>query len=150
VDESRSGDPLDTGCASCLGRRSLLRGAAGLAGAALVSGAVSGEATAAPGGRWTTLGPVTDVSVGTSEFYPNHGDWTVVARPQRREWRAYDGRCPHQAQQVTGYDRPARQLVCPGHGSRFRMRNGAVVQGPATSPLIRKEIRIREGNIQVR
>lgn len=41
-------------------------------------------------------------------------------------------------------------VECPWHGSVFRLRDGAVVHGPATSPQPRFEAEIRDGRILVR
>jgi nitrite reductase/ring-hydroxylating ferredoxin subunit len=41
-------------------------------------------------------------------------------------------------------------VTCPWHGSRFRLADGSVVRGPATSPQPSFEVRSREGNIEVR
>ena len=41
-------------------------------------------------------------------------------------------------------------VQCPWHGSRFTVRDGSVVDGPATFPQPRFETRVREGQIEVR
>jgi nitrite reductase/ring-hydroxylating ferredoxin subunit/uncharacterized membrane protein len=41
-------------------------------------------------------------------------------------------------------------IRCPWHGSRFRVADGQVVNGPATMPQPRYETRVREGQIEVR
>jgi nitrite reductase/ring-hydroxylating ferredoxin subunit len=41
-------------------------------------------------------------------------------------------------------------VVCPWHGSRFRLTDGAVVGGPATFPQPKLETRKRAGRIQVK
>jgi nitrite reductase/ring-hydroxylating ferredoxin subunit/uncharacterized membrane protein len=41
-------------------------------------------------------------------------------------------------------------VQCPWHGSRFNVRDGSVVDGPATFPQPRFEARVREGQIEVR
>jgi len=41
-------------------------------------------------------------------------------------------------------------VQCPWHGSRFNVRDGSVVDGPATLPQPRFETRVREGQIEVR
>lgn len=39
---------------------------------------------------------------------------------------------------------------CPWHGSRFDLRDGRVLDGPATYPQPRFEVRVRDGQIEVR
>ncbi|HEY7348886.1 MAG TPA: Rieske 2Fe-2S domain-containing protein [Ktedonobacterales bacterium] len=41
-------------------------------------------------------------------------------------------------------------VVCPWHGSRFRVRDGEVRGGPATFPQARFETRVRDGQVEVR
>ncbi len=41
-------------------------------------------------------------------------------------------------------------VQCPWHGSRFNVRDGSVVDGPATFPQPRFETRVNEGQIEVR
>jgi Rieske Fe-S protein len=46
--------------------------------------------------------------------------------------RVFSARCPHLGCRIARVD--AGQLVCPCHGSRFRL-DGSVVSGPASRPL---------------
>jgi nitrite reductase/ring-hydroxylating ferredoxin subunit len=41
-------------------------------------------------------------------------------------------------------------IVCPWHGSTFRLSDGGVVHGPATSPQDAFETRITNGTVEVR
>ena len=41
-------------------------------------------------------------------------------------------------------------VVCPCHGSRFRVTDGAVVQGPATVPELVYAVRTDAGRIKIR
>ncbi|HZV48876.1 MAG TPA: Rieske 2Fe-2S domain-containing protein [Candidatus Dormibacteraeota bacterium] len=41
-------------------------------------------------------------------------------------------------------------VICPWHGSTFRLADGSVVRGPASSPQPRYETRVRDGRIEVR
>jgi nitrite reductase/ring-hydroxylating ferredoxin subunit len=41
-------------------------------------------------------------------------------------------------------------VVCPWHGSRFRLRDGAVVGGPATFPQLRLQSRVVNGRVELR
>jgi len=41
-------------------------------------------------------------------------------------------------------------VVCPWHGSHFELATGHVIHGPATDDLRKFDVRIEDGNIQVR
>jgi nitrite reductase/ring-hydroxylating ferredoxin subunit len=41
-------------------------------------------------------------------------------------------------------------IVCPWHGSEFRVSDGCVVHGPATAPVPQFEARVVDGELQAR
>ena len=41
-------------------------------------------------------------------------------------------------------------VTCPWHGSRFRLRDGAAVRGPASAPAAPYAVRVRDGRVEVR
>lgn len=63
---------------------------------------------------------------------------------------ALGGDCPHLGAPMAQGWLYRGALVCPWHGSRFDPQTGAVVTGPATSPLACFQTRLREGHIEIR
>ena len=58
--------------------------------------------------------------------------------------------CSHLAGPLADGEVTDCSLACPWHGSRFNLRDGQVLDGPATYPQPTFETRIKEGQIQVR
>jgi cytochrome b6-f complex iron-sulfur subunit len=70
----------------------------------------------------------------------------LVHLPDYR-WAAYEAACTHAGCGVA-YQLESRKLGCPCHGSVFDpARCGAVVQGPAKSPLGKMAVRVRKGKV---
>ena len=59
-------------------------------------------------------------------------------------------RCSHLGGPLSEGKLEGDVVQCPWHGSRFNVRDGSVVDGPATFPQPRFETRVREGQIEVR
>lgn len=78
----------------------------------------------------------------------SYGLW-LVRLPEHEGGRLYalDATCTHLGCQVT-WDEATGQFRCPCHGSRFG-RDGRVLAGPATRPLIRFEPVVRSDNVVV-
>jgi 3-phenylpropionate/trans-cinnamate dioxygenase ferredoxin subunit len=59
--------------------------------------------------------------------------------------------CPHSAFPLSqGTLMPGARLECGWHGAQFDCATGAVLEGPATDPLVRFEVRASDGGIWVR
>jgi nitrite reductase/ring-hydroxylating ferredoxin subunit len=58
--------------------------------------------------------------------------------------------CPHSAFPLSqGQLLPGPKLECGWHGAQFDCRTGAVLEGPATDPLVRFDVRAADGGIWV-
>jgi Rieske Fe-S protein len=127
-------------------RRTVLRGsvAVGVVGtAALVAGCAKGNGGS--GGVPTSAGatvPKATVPVGGGVIVQSGGG-VVVVQPTAGTFAAYSSVCPHQGCTV---DRISSGLImCPCHGSTFKVSDGSVVQGPAQQGLEQLQARV-EGN----
>lgn len=98
---------------------------------------------AAPSGSngSAALAAVSDVPVGGGVIRGN----IVLTRPSGNEIHAFSAICTHQGCKV---DKVANgHIDCPCHGSVFDASTGAVVNGPAPSPLGKIAIEVRNGEV---
>lgn len=155
--ESRVDPVLGPAAARDVDRRGLIRGAA-VAGIALPLAAACGpdggesgsgsrtqsgagslngsDASGGPGGAGE--GDAGGTSVAASDVPVGGGtvlaaEKIVVTQPSKGQFKAFSGVCTHQGcivQTVTD-----GKITCPCHGSAFSVKDGSVVNGPATQPL---------------
>lgn len=81
----------------------------------------------------TPPGSVEEIGPGTGAVVRRHGRMCAVYRDEDGSVHAMSARCPHLGCLVAFND-TERVWECPCHGSRFAP-HGAILQGPATSPL---------------
>ena len=150
-------------------RRALLAGA-GVTCAAMLAGctthdASNGGSTPAAGGTATSAGsspPATGGSSATgSALAPGalaatsqvpdgggkiiDGVNIVITQPESGSFRAFSAICTHEGCIVSTVS--GGTINCPCHGSKFSIKNGSVVNGPAPSPLAAIAIRVEGTSI---
>lgn len=62
---------------------------------------------------------------------------------------AIENRCTHDNEQLLNGPMRKCTIVCPMHGARFSLKNGAVLGGPAMEPLTTFPVRIAGEFIEV-
>ncbi len=132
--------------ASRAGRRTVLKGIAGLGVGAATITILSGCSEADPT-RGIDTTAVTNavkhavddgaVPVGGAAFLEPVA--AIVAQPKEGEFVVFSNRCPHQGGKVTRVSDHGT-LVCPLHGSEFDMTTGAHVAGPSASGLAKLDV----------
>ena len=78
------------------------------------------------------------------------GETPVMLVRDGDEVLALHDRCSHRGCSLATGDIEDGAVVCPCHGSRFDLRSGEVLRGPATAPQPVLEARTQDGRIQVR
>ncbi len=63
---------------------------------------------------------------------------------------ALSDRCPHRGAPLHEGTVCEGAIVCPWHQSVFRLADGGIARGPATTPAPRWETRVRDGRVEVR
>jgi Rieske Fe-S protein len=121
---------------------------AGPTGNSMAAGnAAAGGAHAAPqaGMTGTLLGMASEIPVGGGKLYA--GPKVVVTQPVKGHFRAFSAVCTHvgcTCDMVSG-----GTINCPCHGAKFKISDGSVVAGPATSPLPAAKIAVSGGKIML-
>ncbi|WP_265446674.1 Rieske (2Fe-2S) protein [Flexivirga meconopsidis] len=126
-------------------RRLVLRTAGlagGLVGAALLTGCGSSgsSAPAKSGGLEKAKVPVGGGTVDADLK-------AVVTQPTAGQFKAFSSTCTHQGCQVTQVQ--DGKILCPCHGSAFSIKDGSVLQGPATKALPARTVTVEGGTITV-
>jgi Rieske Fe-S protein len=104
------------------------------AGSGAGSGAQSGTGTSSgSGSAGGSLAKLSSVPIGGAIAAKGaDGKPIIIAQPESGRVVAFSAACTHQGCPVTPSD---KTLACPCHGSTFDALTGAVLKGPATSPL---------------
>ena len=143
------------------GRKLALAGAAGLA----VGGYLGGHLSYVQGvgvnrnademkkpKDWTDAASTADVVEGTPHRVEVKGQAIVLVRSGGRV-RAIGATCSHWAAPLEDgelVEDGGTCLECPWHGSRFRLDDGSVARGPATTPQLAYDVQTVGERIQVR
>jgi nitrite reductase/ring-hydroxylating ferredoxin subunit/uncharacterized membrane protein len=143
------------------GRRLALAGAAGLA----VGGYLGGHLAYAEGvgvnrnadeqrrpRDWTDAAAAADVVEGTPLRVEVKGNAVLLVR-SGGQVHALGATCSHWGaplEEGTLVEDGGTCLECPWHGSRFRLADGSVARGPATSPQLAYDVRTEGDRLQVR
>ena len=120
----------------CITRRGLISAASvGVAGPLLIVDAAEAAGRAIVATR--------DVPIGGGVVVVTRR--VVVTQPRKGRFRVFSAICTHRGCTVSHV--ADRRIVCPCHGSQYAIRNGSVVQGPATRGLSPHTFVIRRGHI---
>jgi len=101
---------------------------------------------------WHDLGPLADVPQGATGR--RIGDLDLFVWRQDDVVRAMVDRCSHasgplhEGELTSEHGSPC--VTCPWHGSVFRISDGRVVHGPATASQPVLQVRVEQGNVQVK
>ncbi len=115
------------------------------AGGAATTAAAGGGASASSGGGGTALGAASEIEVGGGKVFA--AQKVVVTQPSAGQYMGFSAVCTHQQCIV---DQVANGTIdCPCHGSKFSVKDGSVVAGPATSPLPAAKVTVSGGQIEL-
>ena len=128
-----AGAPPATPSAAPSGGGTAASGTAPASGGAASGGAAHGSAPVA-----TALATTSEVPEGGGKIID--GKNIVITQPQAGSFKAFTAVCTHQGCIVSSVANGT--IDCPCHGSKFSIKDGSVVNGPAPSPLAPVAIKV--------
>ncbi|MFI9106396.1 Rieske (2Fe-2S) protein [Streptomyces fildesensis] len=102
-------------------------------------------ATTPGGGGGDALAKTTDIPVGGGKIFADQK--VVVTQPTAGDFKAFSAVCTHQGCAVSEVSDGT--INCPCHGSKFKIADGSVANGPATKPLAAAKVTVAGGSLQL-
>ncbi|MEO3885045.1 Rieske (2Fe-2S) protein [Nonomuraea sp. B5E05] len=84
------------------------------------------------------LAKTADIPVGGGTIFKDQK--IVITQPTEGDFKAFSALCTHKGCPVASVE--GGSIVCPCHGSKFAIADGAVTDGPADKPLAAQEIKV--------
>ncbi|HET7034976.1 MAG TPA: Rieske 2Fe-2S domain-containing protein [Thermomicrobiaceae bacterium] len=100
-------------------------------------------------GKYTKAMPLADLPENTLTK-ASAGGVSILLVKQGSAVYALDDTCVHAGCTLSDGRLDGHSVICPCHGSQFDLRDGTVLNGPATMPEPHYDVRIREDMIEVK
>jgi Rieske Fe-S protein len=104
-----------------------------------------GQSPSPGGGEAPPLGRIEDIPVGGGTIFANAK--VVVTQPEAGTVKAFSVACTHQGCAVS--EVADGTINCACHGSKFRVSDGSVANGPATAALAPVNVNVQDGAIRL-
>ena len=113
------------------------------AGAGSAPSSASGGGGSTAGAQGSALTTTSEIPVGSGKIFTS--EKVVVTQPNSGDFKAFSAVCTHMGCLVSTISNGT--IDCPCHGSQYSISTGAVVGGPAPSPLAAQTIKVTGSNI---
>ncbi|MBF4767907.1 Rieske (2Fe-2S) protein [Nocardioides agariphilus] len=97
-----------------------------------------GSTSRTPGGNTDAFAQTSDIEVGGGTIYPDAQ--VVITQPTEGDFKCFTAVCTHQGCIVSSVSDGS--IHCDCHGSAFSIKDGSVVNGPATQPLAAEDFSV--------
>ena len=118
-------------------------GAPPATGAGSAPSSAAGSAGSTAGAQGSALATTSEIPVGSGKIFTT--EKVVVTQPNSGDFKAFSAVCTHMGCIVSTISNGT--IDCPCHGSQYSISTGAVVGGPAPSPLPAQAINVTGSNI---
>lgn len=112
-------------------------------GAGSAPSSASGGGGSTAGAQGSALATTSEIPVGSGKIFTS--EKIVVTQPNSGDFKAFSAVCTHMGCIVSTISNGT--IDCPCHGSQYSISTGAVVGGPAPSPLPAQTIKVTRSNI---
>ena len=116
---------------------------AGSAPSSAAGGGASTGGGSTAGAQGSALAATSEIPVGSGKIFTS--EKVVVTQPNSGDFKAFSAVCTHMGCLVSTISNGT--IDCPCHGSQYSISTGAVVGGPAPSPLPAQAIKVTGSNI---
>jgi 3-phenylpropionate/trans-cinnamate dioxygenase ferredoxin subunit len=99
--------------------------------------------------EFVALGRAEDLEEGGMRAFDVQGTTIAVANVAGA-FHAFDDTCTHRQCSLAEGDLHESTVICPCHGSEFDVESGEVLRGPAREPVETYEVRVEDGNLEVK
>src|ERR1700761_8056564 len=114
-------------------------------GSSASSGSGSSSSSGSSSGGGSELASTSDIPVGGGKIFSS--EKVVVTQPTAGQFKGFSAICTHLGCTV---DQVADGTIdCPCHGSKYSVKDGHVVHGPAPKPLPPKKLDVAGGKISL-
>lgn len=137
--------PVLAACSSSKSSGAAPAGGATSQAAATTAASAPAAASSSSAGGGSSLADTSDIPVGGGKIFSDAR--IVVTQPAAGQYKAFSATCTHQG--CTVGDITGGNIVCPCHGSRYSIKDGSVVNGPATQPLAAMTVNVQGTKISV-
>jgi 3-phenylpropionate/trans-cinnamate dioxygenase ferredoxin subunit len=98
---------------------------------------------------WRRVAKVSDFPPDSRMIVELDGEHVVVFNLDG-EYHAIEDLCTHDNGELASGELDGCQIICPRHGARFDITNGAVLAPPAYEPIAHLPTRVQEDWVEVR
>ena len=98
---------------------------------------------------FVTVGRAEDLEEGGMRAFDVKGTTIAVAKVGGA-FHAFDDTCTHRQCSLAEGVLHESTAICPCHASEFDLESGEVLRGPAREPVETYEVRLEDGNLEIR